>query len=101
MFPTRSKAKVSKLMSYPIGAEALSTALEGIPQSSCVELSFGRAHIQQASGQGTLPATLSYRRSTVTICRANSAQGLWWSTVIMSRSGNYAYTRSLAYTEKP
>jgi hypothetical protein len=32
VFPTSSRAKHSKLVSYPVGAEILSRALEGVPQ---------------------------------------------------------------------
>jgi hypothetical protein len=43
VFPTSHKAKISKSMSYPIGAEALSAALEGVPQSALISLWFGHA----------------------------------------------------------
>jgi hypothetical protein len=43
VFPTRYKAKISKLMSYPVGAEALSTALADVPQSGSISICFGRS----------------------------------------------------------
>jgi hypothetical protein len=46
MFPTLSRAKHSHLVSYPIGAEALSQALEGVPQHAALTCSFcaGNTH---------------------------------------------------------
>lgn len=40
LIPTRSRAKLRKGWSYPIGAEAITLALSGIPQWSGFELSF-------------------------------------------------------------
>lgn len=40
MLQTQSKEKLPKGHSYPIGAEALSVALEGIPQFNSIILSF-------------------------------------------------------------
>ncbi len=34
MLPTQFRAKLGRTLSYPIGAEAISRALEGVPQSS-------------------------------------------------------------------
>jgi hypothetical protein len=38
--PTISKAKISRDLSYPIGAEAISRAVEGVPQFQLVRLQF-------------------------------------------------------------
>jgi hypothetical protein len=45
-FPTLSRAKHSHLVSYPIGAEALSRALDGVPQHGMLACDFyaGNAH---------------------------------------------------------
>jgi hypothetical protein len=46
IFPTSSRSKHSKEVSYPIGAEALSHGLEGIPQHDLITCNFygGRPH---------------------------------------------------------
>jgi hypothetical protein len=46
IFPTLSRAKHSQLVSYPIGAEALSRALDGVPQHDMLACDFyaGNAH---------------------------------------------------------
>jgi hypothetical protein len=46
IFPTSSRSKHSKEVSYPIGAEALSQALEGVPQHDRIVCDFygGRPH---------------------------------------------------------
>jgi hypothetical protein len=40
MIPTRSKAKLPKTLSYPLGAEAISEALAGAPHADELSLSF-------------------------------------------------------------
>jgi hypothetical protein len=40
IIPTKSRAKHSKLVSYPIGAEALSRALDGVPQHKRLTCTF-------------------------------------------------------------
>jgi hypothetical protein len=40
IFPTSSRAKHSKLLSYPLGAEILSRTLEGVPQNGHIACSF-------------------------------------------------------------
>ncbi len=40
VIPTVSKAKISHDLSYPVGAEAISKALDGIPQISLLRLHF-------------------------------------------------------------
>jgi hypothetical protein len=40
MIPTRSKAKISHLLSFPIGAERISTVLAGTPQITRLVLHF-------------------------------------------------------------
>jgi hypothetical protein len=46
IFPTSSRSKHSKEVSYPIGAEALSKALDGVPQHDRIVCDFygGRPH---------------------------------------------------------
>lgn len=46
IFPTSSRSKHSKEVSYPIGAEALSHRLEGVPQHDLITCNFygGRPH---------------------------------------------------------
>jgi hypothetical protein len=46
IFPTRDRAKHSHLVSYPLGAEALSRALDGVPQHADLSCSFiaGNTH---------------------------------------------------------
>lgn len=40
IFPTKSRTKHSKLLSYPIGAVALSRALDGVPQHDQIACTF-------------------------------------------------------------
>lgn len=40
VIPTRSKAKISHLLSYPVGAERISEALIDVPQFSTISLNF-------------------------------------------------------------
>ena len=40
MIPTQSKARLSKRLSYPLGAEAVSAALAGVPQYGLLRLTF-------------------------------------------------------------
>jgi hypothetical protein len=40
MIPTRHKSKLSRTLSYPIGAEAVTTALEGAPHVESLTLGF-------------------------------------------------------------
>src|ERR1044071_9842612 len=40
MIPTRYKSKLPHTLSYPIGAEAVSESLKGIPQESALTISF-------------------------------------------------------------
>lgn len=40
VIPTMSKAKISHLLSYPVGAEAIAHALEGVPQMKQLALQF-------------------------------------------------------------
>jgi hypothetical protein len=40
IFPTRSRTKLAKSQSYPIGAEALSRALAGVPQHDQIACDF-------------------------------------------------------------
>lgn len=42
MIPTRHKTKISQAMSYPVGAEFISAALDGAPQYSSMSLWFGQ-----------------------------------------------------------
>jgi hypothetical protein len=46
VFPTLSRAKHSHLVSYPLGAEALSRALDGVPQHAALACHFiaGNTH---------------------------------------------------------
>ncbi len=49
IFPTLDRPKHSKLLAYPIGAEALSRALDGVPQHGDLACEFftGNPHHQQ------------------------------------------------------
>jgi hypothetical protein len=40
VFPTQSRAKHSKFVSYPVGAENLSRALDGVPQHATLQCVF-------------------------------------------------------------
>ena len=40
VIPTMSKAKISRDLSYPVGAEAISRAVEGVPQLTLLRLQF-------------------------------------------------------------
>ena len=40
LIPTRSKGKISQLLSYPIGAERVSSALASVPQYKELVLHF-------------------------------------------------------------
>jgi hypothetical protein len=63
IFPTSSRAKHSHLVSYPIGAEALSRALDGVPQHSMLACSFyaGNAH-QHLDEPHQLVLSVVYRK---------------------------------------
>jgi len=39
-FPTRVKAKISSKLSYPLGAELISSELAGVPQARILEINF-------------------------------------------------------------
>jgi hypothetical protein len=49
IFPTLDRPRHSKLMAYPIGVEALSCALDGVPQHSAIACNFfaGNPHHEQ------------------------------------------------------
>lgn len=49
IFPTLSRIQPSKLLSYPVGAELLSRALDGVPQHSMITCNFwaGNPHHEQ------------------------------------------------------
>jgi hypothetical protein len=51
IFPTSSRSKHSKEVSYPIGAEALSQALIGVPQQEQITCSFYAGHPQYDDGK--------------------------------------------------
>jgi hypothetical protein len=51
IFPTSSRGKHSKEVSYPIGAEALSRALAGIPQHGLITCSFYAGYPQYDDGK--------------------------------------------------
>jgi hypothetical protein len=63
VFPTLSRAKHSHLVSYPIGAEALSRALDGVPQHRMLACDFyaGSAH-QHLDMTLQLVLSVVYRR---------------------------------------
>jgi hypothetical protein len=44
IFPTKSRTRHSKFLSYPIGAEALSRALDGVPQHDQLACTFYAAN---------------------------------------------------------
>jgi hypothetical protein len=63
IFPTLSRAKHSHLVSYPIGTEALSRALDGVPQHPMLACDFyaGNAH-QRLDELAPLVLQVSYRK---------------------------------------
>jgi hypothetical protein len=46
LFPTSYRLKHSKHVSYPLGAEALSRALDGVPQHELITCDFGPGSLQ-------------------------------------------------------
>jgi hypothetical protein len=63
IFPTRHREKHSHLVSYPLGAEALSRALDGVPQHGDFTCSFyaGNTH-QRLDEPKQLALSVMYRR---------------------------------------
>lgn len=63
VFPTASRSKHSKLVSYPVGAEVLSRALDGVPQHRAITCSFvaGNPH-QTITQEQTRVLDIRYRR---------------------------------------
>jgi hypothetical protein len=51
IFPTSDRSKHSKEVSYPIGAEALSLALGGLPQQDLITCSFYSGYPQYDNGK--------------------------------------------------
>jgi len=49
LIPTRFRSKIAHTHSYPIGAEAISTALAGVPQFELLELTFSTTWAFQAA----------------------------------------------------
>ncbi len=49
MIPTRHKAKLPRTLSYPIGAEAISAALAGVPRAGSFSLTFRDQAVWPAS----------------------------------------------------
>jgi hypothetical protein len=47
VIPTRSRSKHSHLLSYPLGAEALSRALDGVPQHAALTCDFTAGNTHQ------------------------------------------------------
>ena len=65
---TQYKAPLPKAHSYPIGAQAVSDALENVPQSAALRISF---HKMQQSSAGLLVFEASYRRWHVGLSAAD------------------------------
>ena len=40
LFPTRLKCKISSKLAYPVGAELISSELQGVPQAQSLEIHF-------------------------------------------------------------
>jgi hypothetical protein len=64
LFPTLDRPKHSKLMAYPIGAEALSRALDGVPQHRMIACDFfaGNPHHEQNKRASIYFMAVSYER---------------------------------------
>jgi hypothetical protein len=63
VFPTASRTKHSKLVSYPVGAEVLSRAFDGVPQHQAITCSFVAGNPQRTLTQEqTRVLDIRYRR---------------------------------------
>jgi hypothetical protein len=51
IFPTQSRTKHSKLVSFPVGAELLSRALDGVPQHGMLTCIFSASSLQRDLGR--------------------------------------------------
>jgi hypothetical protein len=51
IFPTQSRTKHSKLVSFPVGAELLSRALDGLPQHAQLTCIFSAGSLQRNLGR--------------------------------------------------
>lgn len=51
IFPTQSRTKHSKLVSFPVGAELLSRALDGVPQHAMLACVFSAGSLQRDLGK--------------------------------------------------
>lgn len=50
IFPTASRARHSKLVAFPVGAELLSRALDGVPQHGALSCTFWAGTLQRDTG---------------------------------------------------
>lgn len=94
VIPTISKADVSKDLSFPIGAEALSRGLEGVPQFDSLKIQFvGQKEQRRQLSAGQRPGealrlvTVEYRRrplniSTGTDLRAGGRNDDLWTLLV-------------------
>jgi hypothetical protein len=63
IFPTKSRARHSKLVSYPVGAEILSRALDGVPQHGALTCTFTAGNPHRDAGKDRFRVLhVSYRK---------------------------------------
>ncbi len=76
VFPTLDRPKHSKLMAYPIGTEALSRALDGVPQHSNIMCNFfaGNPHHEQNKRQSLYFMAFTYAKEARSFHHGQSAE---------------------------
>ncbi len=76
IFPTLDRPKHSKLMAYPIGAEALSRALDGVPQHGDLACNFfaGNPHHEQNKRQSLYFMAFTYAKEARSFHHGQSAE---------------------------
>ena len=78
IFPTLDRPKHSKLLSYPIGTEALSRALDGVPQHGDLACNFfaGNPHHEQNKRQSVYFMAFTYEKVARSFHHAQSAEAV-------------------------
>ncbi len=76
IFPTLDRPKHSKLLAYPIGAEALSRALDGVPQHGDLACTFfaGNPHHEQNKRQRLYFMAVTYEKVARSFHHGQSAE---------------------------
>jgi hypothetical protein len=89
IFPTKSRARHSKLVSYPVGAEILSRALEGVPQHGALTCTFTAGNPHRDTGKTRFRVLhVSYRKRA----RSHFDSADAASRGVLIRSGKYGFS---------